>query len=147
MLVAQLHHVSPSVGLSACISPTPTGRIFMKFYICQHPDLPEKSYRNIGDFSWRLKYVYIVDSNMESLNNTKENTLLSFGGRAFSTYIVDGDIGLCSSTMQRGLIVALTWQNVYAKAPHCNVTRTLPSLISCGLQEVSYLQLWRISEY
>jgi len=46
--------------------------------------------KNIGHFTWRHKYVYIVESNVKSLNNTKVHPLLSCHDNAFVWILYTG---------------------------------------------------------
>ena len=91
LLASSCLSVCLSFRLSAFINSAPTGWIFVETFmkICRGIQIRLTSDKNIGQFTWRFKRVYIVDRARQQL---KRETLLHFYSNTQQFYVVDSDI-------------------------------------------------------
>jgi hypothetical protein len=113
--------------LSTCFSACPTERIFVGLCIedftniCREAPRLVKSFKNIGHFTWRPQYVFIVKSSTKFVvarRQCKVKPLVYFHGNAEHFVLLTA---ACTPT-------TIKWKhsnNGYANAPRCYVVGTL----------------------
>ena len=99
--------------------------------ICRQNTGSLKYDKNIGHFTRRHKYVYIVESNIKSLNNTKVHALSSCHDNAFGMHIVKGDKRRSRRQDKHFWVSIATLLNLTIGRTHCSQQQCAKFILNC----------------